>query len=109
MMRIGSSPEDFMDCFSEFYNQLKNPEAYSFFKVREFEAVESAKGLQAYWDVSTPSEKQQLKDFEVSIDTIESLRKTDESANTTEKDSVSGNVSEDDAGKSGRAYKSCDW
>lgn len=96
MMRIGSSPDEFMDCFSEFYNQLKNPEVYSFFKVREFEAVESAKCLQAYWDLSTPSEKQQLKDFEVSIDTIETLRRTNEIDNTNEKDSVPGKALEDD-------------
>ncbi|SHK71317.1 DUF3945 domain-containing protein [Epilithonimonas mollis] len=109
VMRIGSSPEEFMDCFSEFYNQLKNPEHYSFFKVREFEAVESAKVLQAYWDVSTPSEKLELKDFEVSIDTIESLRKTNEIDNTIGKDLVSGNASADDASNYRFSIEDINW
>lgn len=109
VMRIGSLPDNFMDCFSEFYNQLKSPEHYSFFKVREFEAVESVKGLQAYWNVSTPSEKQQLKDFEVSIDTIETLRKTNEMDKKIGKDSVSVKASADDAGNYRFSIEDINW
>lgn len=109
MMRMGSSPENFMDSFSEFYHQLKNPEMYSFFKVREFEAVESAKGLQAYWDVSTADEKRQLKDFELSIDIIETLRKSKDGDDSSEKNSVFGNNSADDASKYRFTVEDINW
>lgn len=74
MIRIDSSAESFAEFYADFYNQLKNPEAYSFFKVTEFEAVETALELQDYIDSSSSVNREDLKQYEVSIDTVEVLR-----------------------------------
>ncbi|WBS74136.1 DUF3945 domain-containing protein [Elizabethkingia meningoseptica] len=74
MIRIDSSAESFTEFYADFYNQLKNPEAYSFFKVTEFEAVETALGLQDYIDSSSSIDREDLKQYEVSIDAVEILR-----------------------------------
>lgn len=74
MMRIDSSAGSFMDFYADFYSQLKNPDEFSFFKVTEFEAQETAKGLQEYVNSSSTIEKEELKQYEVSIDTVDALR-----------------------------------
>ena len=74
VMRIDSSAGSFMDFYADFYHQLKNPAQYSFFKVREYEAQETAKGLQEYIDGSSEVEKQDLKEFEVSIEVVDAIR-----------------------------------
>ncbi|MCJ8154113.1 DUF4099 domain-containing protein [Chryseobacterium sp. SSA4.19] len=74
MIRIDSSAESFTEFYADFYSQLKNPEVYSFFKVTEFEAVETALGLQDYIDSSSSIDREDLKQYEVSIDTVEVLR-----------------------------------
>ncbi|MCT3897548.1 DUF3945 domain-containing protein [Elizabethkingia anophelis] len=74
MIRIDSSAESFTEFYTHFYHQLKNPEAYSFFKVREFEAVETALELQDYIDSSSSIDKEDLKKYEVSIDAVDVLR-----------------------------------
>lgn len=74
MIRIDSSAESFTEFYADFYNQLKNPEAYSFFKVTEFEAVETAIGLQDYIDSSSSIDREDLKQYEISIDAVEILR-----------------------------------
>ncbi|WP_262152666.1 hypothetical protein [Chryseobacterium foetidum] len=53
MIRIDSSAGSFMDFYSDFYNQLKNPAEYSFFKVRKYEAQETAIGVQEFIDCSS--------------------------------------------------------
>lgn len=57
-----------------FYHRLKDPEDYSFFKVREFEAYETAVGLQSYLAGLSTAEKENLREYEVSIDAVESFR-----------------------------------
>lgn len=74
VMRIDSSENSFMDFYSDFYHQLKDPSEYSFFKVREFEALETAKGLQEFINDSSVVERQDLKAYEVSIEAIETAR-----------------------------------
>lgn len=74
MLRIDSTAGSFMDFYADFYHQLKNPEEFSFFKVTEFEAHETARGLQEYVDSSSSIEKEELKKYEVSIDTVDALR-----------------------------------
>lgn len=74
VMRIDSSAGSFMDFYADFYHQLKNPEEYSFFKVREYEAQETAKVLQEYIDGFSDVEKQSLKEFEVSIETVDAIK-----------------------------------
>lgn len=76
MMRIDSSAGSFMDFYADFYSQLKNPDEFSFFKVTEFEAQETAKGLQEYVNSSSTIEKEELKKYEVSIETVDALRNT---------------------------------
>ncbi|MCD9855503.1 DUF3945 domain-containing protein [Epilithonimonas sp. JDS] len=80
VMRIDSSENSFTDFYSDFYHQLKDPSEYSFFKVREFEAQETARGLQAYIDCTSDAERQDLKAYEVSIEAVETARnqKSDE-------------------------------
>jgi hypothetical protein len=63
-----------MDFYADFYHQLKNPAEYSFFKVREYEAQETARGLQEYIDGSSEVEKRDLKEFEVSIEAVDAIR-----------------------------------
>lgn len=74
MMRIDSTAGSFMDFYADFYHQLKNPDEFSFFKVTEFEAHETAKGLQEYVNNSSMIEKEELKKYEVSIDIVDALR-----------------------------------
>lgn len=74
MMRIDSTAGSFMDFYADFYSQLKNPEEFSFFKVTEFEAQETARVLQEYVKSSSTLEKEELKQYEVSIDTVDVLR-----------------------------------
>lgn len=74
VMRIDSSENSFTDFYSDFYHQLKDPSEYSFFKVREFEAHDTAIGLQKYIDCLSEVERQDLKAVEVSIEAIESIR-----------------------------------
>ncbi|MCD0456345.1 DUF3945 domain-containing protein [Chryseobacterium sp. LC2016-27] len=74
VMRIDSSESSFIDFYSDFYHQLKDPSEYSFFKVREFEAQETARGLQTYIDCTSDVERQDLKEFEVSIEAVETAR-----------------------------------
>lgn len=86
MIRIDSSAESFTEFYTDFYSQLKNPEAYSFFKVTEFEAVETAIGLQDYIDSSSSIDREDLKQYEVSIDAVGVLR----NKNSLKTDSLNG-------------------
>ncbi len=74
VMRIDSSENSFTDFYSDFYHQLKDPSEYSFFKVREFEAHDTAINLQEYINCLSDVERQDLKAVEVSIELIESIR-----------------------------------
>lgn len=75
VLRIDSSEDFFTDFYSDFYHQLKDPSNYSFFKVREFEAHETAKDLQEYVNDSSDVERRDLKAYEVSIEAVETARK----------------------------------
>lgn len=74
IMRIDSSESSFTEFYSDFYHQLKDPSEYSFFKVREFEAQETARGLQEYVNDSSDVERQDLNAYEVSIEAVETAR-----------------------------------
>jgi len=91
VMRIDASEHTFADFYADFYHRLKDPEDYSFFKVREFEAYETAVGLQSYLAGSSGAEKEELKNYEVSIDAVESFR----NEKTLQNDGIAGeNVSD---------------
>lgn len=70
VLHIEANDESFAQFFSYFYNQLKNPSDFSFFKVTEYDAVETAKELQAYVTNASKDEKEVLKEYEVSIDAV---------------------------------------
>lgn len=74
VMRIDSSQDSFTDFYSDFYHQLKDPSEYSFFKVREFEAHDTAIDLQEYIDCLSEVERQDLKAIEISIEAVNAIR-----------------------------------
>lgn len=74
VMRIDSAEDSFTDFYSDFYYQLKDPSEYSFFKVREFEAHDTAIDLQKYINCLSEVERQDLKAVEVSIEAVNAIR-----------------------------------
>ncbi|UQB69782.1 DUF3945 domain-containing protein [Epilithonimonas zeae] len=74
MLSVDSSAVSFLDFYTDFYYQLKNPADYSFFKVKEYEARETAIGLQKYLESSSDNEKSNLYDYAVSIERVEAIR-----------------------------------
>lgn len=65
LIRVDKHGDIFSNFFSNFYRQLKNPFHFNFFKVSEYDAVNTAKDLQKYVDQASPEEKEKLKDYEV--------------------------------------------
>lgn len=65
LIRIDKHGDLFSNFFSNFYRQLKNPSYFNFFKVSEYDAVNTAKDLQQYVDQASPEEKEKLKEYEV--------------------------------------------
>lgn len=74
IMRIDSYEDSFTDFYSDFYHQLKDPSEYSFFKVREYEAHDTAINLQEYINCLSDVERQDLKAVEVSIEAVNAIR-----------------------------------
>lgn len=74
IIRVESSEDSFLNFYADFYNQLKNPAEYSFFKVREYEARETAISLQKYVESSSDKERKDLEKYAVSIETVETFR-----------------------------------
>ncbi|MBO9692955.1 DUF3945 domain-containing protein [Chryseobacterium sp.] len=64
-IRVDKHGDLFSNFFSNFYRQLKNPTHFNFFKVSEYDAVNTAKDLQRYVDQASPTEKEKLQDYEV--------------------------------------------
>ncbi|WP_241279580.1 DUF3945 domain-containing protein [Chryseobacterium cucumeris] len=65
LIRVDKHGDLFSNFFSNFYRQLKNPTHFNFFKVSEYDAVNTAKDLQKYVDQASSEEKEKLKDYEV--------------------------------------------
>lgn len=65
LIRVDKHGDVFSNFFSNFYRQLKNPSRFNFFKVSEYDAIDTAKDLQQYVDQAAPEEKEKLKDYEV--------------------------------------------
>ncbi|MBL3548837.1 DUF3945 domain-containing protein [Chryseobacterium sp. KMC2] len=65
LIRVDKHGDLFSNFFSNFYRQLKNPTHFNFFKVSEYDAVNTAKDLQNYVDQASSEEKEKLKDYEV--------------------------------------------
>lgn len=78
MLSIEHNENSFTEFYSTFYHQLKEPSEFSFFKVTEYEAKQTALNLQKYMDESPNDVKQELKEYEISIDVVEAHRKAEE-------------------------------
>ena len=65
LIKVDKHGDIFSNFFSNFYRQLKNPTHFNFFKVSEYDAVNTAKDLQKYVDQASPEENDKLKDYEV--------------------------------------------
>ncbi|WP_313270594.1 DUF3945 domain-containing protein [Epilithonimonas vandammei] len=65
LVRVDKHGDLFSNFFSNFYRQLKNPTHFNFFKVLEYDAVDTAKDLQQYVDQASPEEREQLKQYEI--------------------------------------------
>lgn len=91
VLRIDSAEDSFTDFYSDFYHQLKDPSNYSFFKVREFEAHDTAIDLQQYINCLSDGEKEDLKAVEVSIEAVNAIRnkKNADSGSSVLKDDLS--------------------
>lgn len=64
IIRVDKHGDVFSNFFSNFYRQLKNPTRFLFFRVSEYDAVNTATDLQPYVDKASPEEKEKLKDYE---------------------------------------------
>lgn len=71
MLSIERNENSFTEFYSTFYQQLKEPSVFSFFKVTEYEAKQTAVDLQKYMHKATDEEKKELKQYEISIDVVE--------------------------------------
>lgn len=71
ILKIDQKEDAFTQFYSDFYHQLKNPEEFTFFKVTEYEAKETAQDLQNYIDQASVKEIDQLKAYAVSIDAVQ--------------------------------------
>ncbi|MGN7707949.1 hypothetical protein [Chryseobacterium sp. 22543] len=78
MLSIERNENSFTEFYSTFYHQLKEPSEFSFFKVTEYEAKQTAVNLQKYMDKATDEEKKELKQYGISIDLVEAHRKPGE-------------------------------
>jgi hypothetical protein len=83
-IRIDKHGDLFSNFFSNFYRQLKNPSHFNFFKVSEYDAVNTAKDLQKYVDQASPDEKVKLKEYELLPRNINNLKNQNTMDNNTE-------------------------
>ena len=71
---IDQENQDFVNFYCDFYSQLKHPEEFSFFKVSEYEAVQTGKDLQQYIDHARPEDYKDLSQYEVNINTVQNIK-----------------------------------
>jgi hypothetical protein len=66
-IRIDRGGDIFSNFFSNFISQLKNPTEFSFFKISELGAMQTAKELQEYVDKASSKELKTLESYEIII------------------------------------------
>lgn len=71
---IDEENHDFVNFYCDFYSQLKHPEEFSFFKVSEYEAVQTGKDLQQYIDHARPEGYKDLLQYEININTVQNIK-----------------------------------
>lgn len=84
LVRVDKHGDLFSNFFSNFYRQLKNPTHFNFFKVSEYDAVDTAKELQQYVEQASPEEKEQLKEYEILPKNTNPLKNQKTMENTTD-------------------------
>jgi len=84
LIRVDKHGDLFSNFFSNFYRQLKNPSHFNFFKVSEYDAVNTAKDLQQYVDQASPEEKEKLKDYAIQLKNTNPLKNQNTMENNTE-------------------------
>ncbi|AYM99234.1 DUF3945 domain-containing protein [Chryseobacterium sp. 3008163] len=84
LIRVDKHGDLFSNFFSNFYRQLKNPSHFNFFKVSEYDAVNTAKDLQQYVDQASPEEKEKLKEYELLPKNTNPLKNQNTMENNTE-------------------------
>ncbi|MET3535850.1 DUF3945 domain-containing protein [Chryseobacterium limigenitum] len=84
LIRVDKHGDLFSNFFSNFYRQLKNPSHFNFFKVSEYNAVNTAKDLQQYVDQASPEEKEKLKDYAIQLKNTNPLKNQNTMENNTE-------------------------
>lgn len=66
-VRIDRGGDFFSNFFSNFISQLRDPTEFSFFKISELGAMQTAKELQEYVDKASPKELKTLEGYEIII------------------------------------------
>ena len=84
LIRVDKHGDLFSNFFSNFYRQLKNPSHFNFFKVSEYDAVNTAKDLQQYVDQASPEEKEKLKEYAIQLKNTNPLKNQNTMENNTE-------------------------
>jgi len=84
LIRVDKHGDIFSNFFSNFYRQLKNPSHFNFFKVSEYDAVNTAKELQNYVDQASPEEREKLKEYQVLPNNTNPLKNQNTMENNTE-------------------------
>lgn len=86
LIRVDKHGDIFSNFFSNFYRQLKNPFHFNFFKVSEYDAVNTAKELQQFVDQASPDEKKKLEEYKILPKNITYLKNQNTMENTTSTD-----------------------
>ncbi|MNK67066.1 hypothetical protein D3C87_863980 [compost metagenome] len=84
LIRVDKHGDLFSNFFSNFYQQLKNPSHFNFFKVSEYDAVNTAKDLQQYVNQTSPEEKEKLKEYAIQLKNTNPLKNQNTMENNTE-------------------------
>ncbi|AZA60210.1 DUF3945 domain-containing protein [Chryseobacterium indoltheticum] len=84
LIRVDKHGDLFSNFFSNFYRQLKNPSHFNFFKISEYDAVNTAKDLQQYVDQASPEEKEKLKEYAIQLKNTNPLKNQNTMENNTE-------------------------
>ncbi|MBM7420225.1 MULTISPECIES: DUF3945 domain-containing protein [Chryseobacterium] len=84
LIRVDKHGDLFSNFFSNFYRQLKNPSHFNFFKVSEYDAVNTAKDLQQYVDQASPEEKEKLKEYAIQLKNTNPLKNQNTMENNTD-------------------------
>lgn len=84
LIRVDKHGDLFSNFFSNFYRQLRDPTQFNFFKVSEYDAVNTEKDLQHYVDQASPEENEQVKEHEVLPNDTNPLKDRNTMENNTE-------------------------